>query len=141
MIRTANLDDVDSMIDAATASRFAFTGWDGELWRTDASGAATNQLLLRAQLGSDADVTLLAERDGRVLGWGRAVHSHGTEPWTVADLAVSADAEWLTIGRALLVALASKARAGAASGLVVPSPHADRARAELLSDAGLARVG
>jgi hypothetical protein len=140
-IRAANLDDVGSMVDVATASRFAHQAWEPELWALAGADHSLQAVILGSHLTDDGAVTLVSAsaRDGDIDGWIRAIASARGE-WVVEDFAVGAAPEWRHAGRGLLVAMAARARADAASRLLVPCPRADVPRALMLQDAGLTRT-
>ncbi|HKY16059.1 MAG TPA: hypothetical protein VJM33_14125 [Microthrixaceae bacterium] len=139
-IRPATSDDVDSMVDVAAASRFAHQAWEPELWASLSSEVGLQPVLMRAHLASGRSVSLVSESHGEVDGWIRARPTVDRRSWVVDELAVTDARHWHTTGRALLVAIAGRARGAGAGGLHLATPRADVARVVMLEESGLAPV-
>jgi hypothetical protein len=140
-IRVANVEDVGSMVDVATASRFAHQAWEPELWAISGADHSLQSVVLGSHLADDGSYTLVSAplATTELDGWVRAFACSPTT-WVVEDFAVSSASAWRHAGRGLLVAMAARARVAGAMRLLVPCPRADVPRASMLREAGLAQI-
>jgi hypothetical protein len=140
-IRVANIEDVGSMVDVATSSRFAHQAWEPELWALSGADHSLQSVVLGSHLADDGSFTLVSEplATTELDGWIRAFACSSTT-WVVEDFAVSTAAAWRHAGRGLLVAMAARTRIVGAIRLLVPCPRADVPRSSMLQEAGLVQI-
>jgi hypothetical protein len=137
-IRAATEDDVDVMVELATASRFAHHAWEPELWALGGTDHALHAVALSKQLADDAAITLVwsAATGDTVAAWVRAAPGSTSGTWVVQDFAVAASVEWRHSGAALLVALSARVAGAGGSRILLAAPHADHERGEVLASVG-----
>lgn len=131
------------MVAIAEAKRVEQEGFSPVFWRKAPDSSAKHEQFLATLLDSP-DVVAIAAVDGdRLLGFGFAaltmpppVYQPGGPVCVVDDFAVGDPADWPTVGKALLDAIARAARARGAVMLVVVCPERDANKRKMLSDTG-----
>lgn len=144
MIRAAQLDDLDAILDLASRRRGDYEQAQPHFWR-QASDAVAKHRPFVIQLIESADVISLVDVDEDELrGYVFAslvvappVYAPGGHTGLIDDFAVTADDLWPTVGRRLLAEASAELIASGASQVVVVAGHHDQAKRAALTGAGL----
>lgn len=140
-IRIATLADLDAMANVAQDQRIRQQGWDPTFWPLAPNARDIHPLFLRWAIEDGRAVALVATSDEQVTGYGIATPMNAPSvpvgTWLLDEIAVATPAQWNTLGRVLLAAIASHVKRGGATAVVTPCATADRSRRSAFIAAGL----
>lgn len=143
-VRAAAPADAPALADLADARRRAYEAFSPVFWRPAPGARAKHLPYLAACLAGTAHTALIAEWHHQVAGAAMAGHRAGMPPfvhdparsWLLDDFYVAAPDLWVTVGRALVEAVADLARAAGQDRLIVVSAAQDAAKTAMLAQAG-----
>jgi hypothetical protein len=130
--RTATLADLPTILDLTRANRSRLAEFEPDFWRKSANSNEIHRAFVTFQLGNDAVLKRVLERDTRVIGYTVSLR-HPSGFYLIDDVCLAADADWLTDGARLLQAVAERPA-------VMTVPHADNARVDAARAIGLVHV-
>lgn len=143
-VRTAEPADVGAMARLADRKRRQYAAYQPVFWRLAPSARTHHEAFLATLVDDRAVVSLVGVLDGVVRGFvvGRLVpappiYDPGGPSLYVDDFVVARDADWATVGAALLRGVRQHGRARGAAQVVVVAGALDTAKRRLLADADL----
>jgi GNAT superfamily N-acetyltransferase len=142
-VRRAGPDDAAAIVDLAERRRVEYQGYQPIFWRKAADSRERHLPYITRLIGSDACVALVHESGGTLAGFVIAtlitappVVDPGGPVCLIDDFAVSAAAEWETVGLGLLRAAVAAAKDRGAVLTVVVCGHLDEPKRAMLRAAG-----
>ena len=145
MIRSMIDTDVASVADLALTTRLLEQGWEPQLWSIAPTGRMAHQLVLERELDLAGACGLVETGKHGITAAILAVDLEevpsvaGGPVWAADEFYVADQAEWPTTGRALLAALAAKARSAQIGQVLVGCTSIDRPKSQMLAASGLER--
>jgi hypothetical protein len=144
VVRPARGDDLPAMVSLSGAKRRAYARHQPVFWRAAAGADEAQRRFFESSLTDPSLATLVAQRDGAVVGFaiGRVVpappvYDPGGLACVVDDFAVEDARAWATVGAALLAAMRRVATERAAVQMVVVCGSHDEPKRAFLAARGL----
>ncbi|MFI6320481.1 GNAT family N-acetyltransferase [Nonomuraea sp. NPDC050556] len=143
-LRAAEAGDIDAIAELMAARREVYERFQPVFWRRAENATQGHAAFLTTLITKANVIALVAERDGVFAGFSVAslvpsppVYNPGGPTCTLDDYAVVDDADWPTVGLALLTATTDQAQERGAAQVVVVCGHADEPKRAALRQAGL----